>query len=502
MKSFNNYLLTHYPLLWNMRIHLVWPVILLLHLLFFIAGYMQIMYPESLNYYSLHAGEGTISLAVLSALLTGVLWLMFYFRNNAFKRFYPLPKGRLAAEAGLIFLTCLGLTTITASYQGGAYTHVRMLTASTNLRSEANITNLAQHFLPFDRTYFSSRSDCSYRDAGVRRYSDQSQTDAVVAEAAIDTLAMTEPATTFINADTFSYLHYCNSDVNVYSEAGIRSEQANDSIAKRWLINGRQDSVRMILADYLRLCKKYGAAYRFHPEEHVANVFGHVGFPVRYELMTNNYEPDPSSPEYANRLRYTDGPAFIENQTVSNAISATDTARRGWLDMPILLFFFYFSFGLALLIFSFRITALRTWFIAVIGANIWAAVFGVLLALVRLEHHMLLIFLMLAFAFLGVSVYLIGRRESKTRAGVLYLWSLWAFPAVIPALASWIERITSPASYYRDGVVGYVEEPAPVHDFIREHWLMISTGNVLLMVAVLLFLFIPLARKWQAMPEE
>lgn len=487
MKRLDNYLLTHFPLLWNLRLLYIWPAILLLHLLFWIAGYSSVSIPETLTYYSLEPGGGVISMATLCALLMLVLWLVFYFRNNGFKSFYPLAKGRLAAEFALLFITAIGLTTFTASYSGGVYTHVRAATHEVSLTDEANTSNLAHHFLPFSRQAFSTNEDCAYHPSrslpdSLRKGGDDYS----------DRRGVSIDAT-----DTFSFLHYCKDEYTYRKFKGLRTPAANDAIAKRWLYGGRKDSVAHVLSQYLKLCKKYGAAYRFDAVQGAAEVFATPGFLVRGEI---------GSSSSGTQLREESGlqappgdSVYIEEQRVSYALSAIDSARRGWLSWPGALFFLYFSLGIALLIFSFRTTSVLVWFIALIGTAVWMAIFGVLAAFMRGQDvGLMVLFIVLSLSFLVVSIVWIQRQRSKRNAGILLLWAFWSLPVLLPFTCELIKRLTPPHYYSHDNML----TRSPLYDWIEQHWRAINTGNLIFVLLMIFVLFIPLVRRWQAAPEE
>lgn len=488
MKRLHNYLLTHHPLLWNMRVHIMLPALLLLNLLFFVAGWSSISLPESLRWSALRAGSGVVSLAILCAILAGVLWLIFYLRNNAFKSFYPLKRGHLVAEAGLILLTCLLLTTPGFFYTAGTYSRMRQLTATTDLAHEMNTANLAAHFLPFSRASFSSSNDCA------NRTDDDEDRTYPMSSTAVDTATMGSAV------DTFSYLHFCYNEVFDKDVAGLRSARGNDSIAKRWLLAGRQDSVRRLLQEYLALCSKYGGGHRFDADRHVKEIFSRPGFPVRYEISNGAYAGYETSPDGtslpAGKLRDT----YIESGHLSEALRTIAEARQGWLDTGTIFFLLYWSLGMALLLFSFRITAVRPWFIALIGAGVWCAVFGVLGAFMGRAasgYGLAFLFVFLAIGFLITATVLINRREQKRNAGVSLLWAMWSLPAIVPTICSWIEHLYAPR-YYDTGSPNV----SPVYEWIRDSWPLIGYTNFVLYLLLLIVLFIPLARKWQAMPEE
>ena len=109
----------------------------------------------------------------------------------------------------------------------------------------------------------------------------------------------------------------------------------------------------------------------------------------------------------------------------------------------------------------------------------------------------------LTIVFLAVAISFISKRKEKGKAGVLYLWSLWAMPAFLPLLVGYIDEVTRPYDSIYDATTRtYITRPAPVHDWIHAHWDLIGYSNMLLIALLLLLLFIPLARRWQAMPEE
>lgn len=503
MQRLHNYLLTNHPLIWNLRLHLVWPAIVLLHLAFFLAGYFSVSFPQSVGWYALRAGSATVSMAFLMPMLLGVLWLVFYLRNNAFKSFYPLKRGRLAAEAGLIFLTCFGFTTFIPSFEEGSYSHMRSLTKDIDLVRETNVTNLAHHFIPFLRSSFASSNDCNYRRPDIEDAELRSQVE--------DSLRASLP-----EVDTFSYLHYCDSDVPLYNMPGARTVSENDTIAKRWLLAGRQDSVRMILQEYLALCRKYRADYNFNVDRHVRNMFAEPGFPLRYEVGRYNYSTDvnyaedvetvPVQPQEGPAANFDPKPtSYIIEQRVSEALEVIHEARDGWFSLSTALFIFYWTLALALLIFTFRITAVKTWFIALIGTGIWCAIFGVIgsaFSVLRSEDGLMGIFMLLSVGFQATAFYLIYQKQSKLKAGVLYLWGLWSLPFLVPLLFNVLQHITRPVDVYDPVRKLSVTPPAPFHDWIQDNWPLIGGGNIVFFLLMLALLYIPLARKWQAMPEE
>ena len=97
MKTFiyktNQYLLERYPTIWNTR--LVWMLLaaVTLHLLFFVFGFFTLTNPEMLQerrVTNLFFENGSIFLSVIISILVVVTWIIYMFKNNAFKNFYPI----------------------------------------------------------------------------------------------------------------------------------------------------------------------------------------------------------------------------------------------------------------------------------------------------------------------------------------------------------------------------------------------------------------------------
>ena len=77
---------------------LLLPLILLSHLVFFGLGFIMLTDEAMSNYYY-HLGDNFKELPLLLSFIIMVLlsigWLILLFRNNAFKRFYPVSRWQL-----------------------------------------------------------------------------------------------------------------------------------------------------------------------------------------------------------------------------------------------------------------------------------------------------------------------------------------------------------------------------------------------------------------------
>jgi magnesium-transporting ATPase (P-type) len=158
IRQLDTYFLLHYPQLWNLRIVWMAPAIIILHILFYIAGYVYFS-----DNTQLHGGAqisqhmvsfGDLVFSELVGILLIILWLVFYLRNNPLKSFYPLPRWYWVIEVSVVFTILLGCTTLYTSFARGYWDSIDHHTKRVDLTDEVNTLNLAYGLLPVsDRDY-------------------------------------------------------------------------------------------------------------------------------------------------------------------------------------------------------------------------------------------------------------------------------------------------------------------------------------------------------------
>ena len=116
------YLLERYPAIWNIQIVWLFPLILLAHLFFFGLGFVMLSDEAMSNYYY-YLGNNFKGLPMLLNFIIIVLllvgWLIYLFRNNAFKRFYPVSCWQLFWRFVVYFAVILGIISTGFSFMTG-----------------------------------------------------------------------------------------------------------------------------------------------------------------------------------------------------------------------------------------------------------------------------------------------------------------------------------------------------------------------------------------------
>jgi hypothetical protein len=120
--KFNQYLLEKYPTIWNTKI--VWMLLasVIIHILFFIIGYISHADPVALQKFDVrddYFEGGMIFIHLIISVLMIVGWLILMFKNNAFKNFYPSSKGKLFLQFLQYFVIIFASTTFFFSYMTG-----------------------------------------------------------------------------------------------------------------------------------------------------------------------------------------------------------------------------------------------------------------------------------------------------------------------------------------------------------------------------------------------
>ncbi|AUP80809.1 hypothetical protein [Flavivirga eckloniae] len=153
MKNFihktNQYLLENHPTVWNTKLVWVLSASLILHILFFIFGFLAITNPEILQEYgakSIFFENGTIFISIILSILILVVWLIFLFKNNAFKNFYPTSKTKLFKQFLIYLIITFFSTTFYISYNFGIKTYIATKYDDERVKKEIAITNAAALF--------------------------------------------------------------------------------------------------------------------------------------------------------------------------------------------------------------------------------------------------------------------------------------------------------------------------------------------------------------------
>jgi len=501
IKKINQYLILNYPQLWNTKVLWVGITLVVLHILFFIAGYMYFDDYAKLHYiYRIDSNmveSYNVGYSALCSFLVIIIWLVYYLRNNPFKSYYPLRKTYFITEFAILFFLFLGTITFYKSYAIGFSKAVLNKTADINFVEEANLTNIAYGFIPNHPVTYNSHNCCdsvTYRarlSAAITNAKDSSLEYYRLREAlnSFDSLAKNDHRYSLLN---FCEKNYWDDDTTLYSKEQIALTM------QQWLVSGNKAEVAKTLIRFKAMCDKYKIDYNIDIPAYAEYAFADKNFtPSHY--ISNNYRDD-----------YYEGDAVVYTNLTNNyqldwydierALSNIKLLRAETFSIEFWLANLYLAFCFVLLLFTFRLTSVRVWLTAfIVQFGIMIAV-GILSALIHEEGPVLLLLLIIAGGF--YAIYFGFRNRFKRVAGVSLIWFTWCMPFIGITLYGFLLKVFQPETRFDPITQSSYTIGNPIHDFLTEYmvWLMaayfvlafIYTGTVLASHY----------RKWMALPEE
>lgn len=504
LKKLNQKLISKYPLLWNTRVAFVIPAALIIHILFYLAGFLQPIKLTELWVYRYFSMEGVVTFSVLISALMIIGWLVLYLRNNPFKSFYTIGKAYLYYEFLLIFTVFFSTATFFFTYQQGLYNRIELVSREVVLEDDANAINLAMHFMAFDEGDFDIRYSCDSLRADYVRDSLEQLSKKNMSQVVQDSIAAVIEAieAEYQAVDTVeyekSYLHYCKQHIRFYnSTVTPLNEYELDAIAQRWLNEGHKDSIAAQINKFKALCTKYGIDHNINTEKQVAECFNdnrHTVMRILASSRNYNDEKNESKTVYSGY--------YANNYELTQAIEKVDEVRGGFWNNQLLLIILYYSLGMSIILFSFRTTRLKQWFMAIIGIGFLSVVISIVVLGFRNEEKAIPVLLLFIWVIvLFFTLRFINKQGPKTISGIFLNWVFWFMPFVLPLIFAIIYEATDTDCYaaYQQGLP--CPPDSPIHTWIRLNWDIINGSNIVL-ILLLLGVYIGLARKWQANPEE
>lgn len=490
LKKINQWLLTHWPLIWNTGAVWVLFCAALLHAAVYLLGWNCYTGLQEFNgYYSYrHRFEGVMWFSVFAIVLFIILWLIAYFRHNALKSFYPVNRFYLFKEFILVFTICSSVIMIIYSASAGLHHAVEYHTKDFDLKKDAQVLNTAACFLPYDREDF-ERSQCCDSQAVQYRRNDSlaflhaGKTDSCDLSPAVyeepeepeEYANYTAPVET-IQKKEYSYLYYCRI---VCFEDDLTQEQYHAK-ADRWITGEKRDSILQSLKAFNRLVARYRISDTINPEKYTAFCF----LDSIHSLPLANIDELSSINDINEKIQ---GITYYRSRPPMNSI-----------DVIVML---YISLVLSLLIFSFRITRLRTWIMSLVGVLLWVIILSAS-TMTRDENAFSNGIYVLTVLFGLGAVFLIRSGTLKTLGGMTFTWFMGIQVMTVPLVFWSVYSNTFQVRECVDHIMTVTYEQPPIHDWIMKNWTTIHLGNILLTFALMFFLLIPLAIKWQSNPEE
>lgn len=485
-------LLRNKPDTWSARTHLVVYYGLLFAITLFLIGFVVPNEPRNrTNIYT------WVTLVSIISLIAFIIWLIYLLRFNVFKRFGMVTPGDRIKTFFLYFIS-IGtmvswpfIPTITETIRANkAYSDKELI-------NDANAINIK--VLQLERDSIQLRWDketVTVRDTlpDYNEYLDAAadaveEVDSVVTAATnvyerrkrlIDTAQLRQRKFTTDSLQQLNdsvYVFYTCPEyqyVNPYSADGyskvflFTSKELYDRVLK----NYRRPDVKKIQSELKPLLDKYKTQEDTMYQSSYAS--------ERYNKGLDKYDLN-----------------IVENNIEHIAYKKYRWEKRHWPQY--MRIFYYTTFILALLVFIFRHTTVRTYFLTVLAGVLLSIVNGVLIALFRGEEIIVYIIGLIHFAvFLIVALWL-GKQKSRSLISGIALNLTIFFVAFIPLLLTRIVYVFLEKNYV------YKQTYTPFSDkYPNEqlHYLYAEIIGFIVFFFLVEFLFKQLYRKWYSQPEQ
>ena len=547
IKRIDKYLIENYPLIWNTKI--VWMVLILLgaHAIFYIAGFFSYNEPKDLNTYSLfykYFRNGAIWIGILFSILSFILWLNKYFKQNAFKSFYPKTNCSLYMEFVWIFIICFMNISFYISYTEGLRQRISNSITMAELEREVDIVNKGEVFtlrnsylynercVPvsvFDslvseeevlRLYVKNQVEHSYADewrnvnpANYLWYKDRlpqpyyTNVEFTVLLAAhfpnrvpvgigqkhlnttkesdIEEVVITEPLYDnyygYTTEGLNSLYNYC------YLPVAFHSDKDREYYAQHradLLQNEKKAEIETILNDYLALADKYEISYRFEDAKWIDYVYNPPYYFIDYDLSR-----DTDYDYYNDGYKKIDHIGYELAYCMDNLVES----KSNVISLESVLILLYLALFFSILIYTFRMTSLRIWLMSFVGAIVVMFIYGATIAFGFVigrggsETWMMSRILVFILIFWAITFYCLKIGKGKKTAGMFLNFGILTLPAILPLLTF----------IYQDKL----SYKHPHYEWISDHVAELFTINIGAFF-LLLLLVVPVIKKWKSLPEE
>lgn len=500
-KNIQDKLLISNPLLWNLKIVPFACIALVFHLIFFLIGYSNgevVFKNDSYNYYDSGLDTGIIIFfSVIISILITIVWLVLYSRNNAFKSFYPKSNFSLFKEFLYILLFTSLTSTFTLTYLYANDFRTRNYYTENEVAKKLEILSLSTPFIEgsfMESNYVSVLVDGQYKN---------------------------QPRENFQYRErTYNLSSLMNKRVETDAYYMTSSDSAMTFRVKNWLYENQKDSVKWVFTEFMKMAKEQNLKTNITAEKWFSLVYNYPKFEDYTIIKRSNSDNSYESYEVATAYDSTtvDVAVPVENvrQPSSSYYVPYNSLRTGYqeiarahenptINLDSLYFYLYFAIGLAIAIFSFKVTSGRNWLIAMVSLGIVSLITGIFSALsggtAFFVFYWLLFFGLLIHFFVTVSA-----RAGKGISGITLNQILWLFPSFVPILYFCILDIAKSTSHYYTSSGSYINgvqvaETFPKIDWIEDHFPEMMIANIGLII-LFIFLFSVQIKKWKGIAED
>ncbi|MCL1667184.1 hypothetical protein M2T82_03820 [Elizabethkingia ursingii] len=412
-------LLLKYPLLWNTKLIPMLVLGVVINAIYFLIGYMTgtVDFTETYQY---NDDITFFTFSVIISILALIVWLVFYFRNNSFKAFYPKGNNSLFYEWIHTFIIVLSLSSFYFFFQWGKVSHQRSYYSYQDIVAKGNLITQMDYFI--DAPFI--EGDLDSLQMGLKKDGSRIKENGYFYKDSVTILGKKYHKNALINRVVQD---------RYYDKFASVNPEPNDAIMKKLLADRNEAEIKKKFQNYFALVKALKLKTNLTPERLLAlNYHPETGY-MEYQLINPMYPQDVEARVVAATGEKTYSNFYVEQALLkSNFTTLQEAHSRPIIEKEFVIFIFYFSLVLSFLIFAFRATSGRSWLIALVALGILNIVFGLFNAITGGETYMVIMLL----TFGVIVAYLCSvfvNSKVKAHSGIFVCMFLFTFMWFVPA---------------------------------------------------------------------
>lgn len=526
LKKIQQYLLLHYPLLWNIRIVPVLLGAILINLFFFLIGLLSTEINFSTTYSFSYSDTSLIYFgSVISSILLLTFWLISYSKNNAFKIFYPKNSAKLYVEWLLIFIICMSIAIIPFSFYEGSVQKIKSYASEEETQKAIAILNTVDILIPETKNFYYQEYPDEIRPQYEIDATDDYPTDIAIAtdtvvlddsarEETLSSIEMVKPELTFPDYPDFrqlSLLNY-NGYNGLYFSYSDNLVIPNHQTVIQWLKNKDKEKIAGLMNDFLELEKKHNLTSNLSKDKWMQLVYKPNKYPVGdFNLISRS---NPNTEKYTS---YLDDDSYMSETSSGYYLNYTElsTAYREIWDVYhdgdseskahfFFMFTVIFALSLSLIIFSFRVSSGRSWLIAfvsialIIVGNAFLSLLFTISSKGDYGGFVLFVCVLLGVFIAVVSSIAskISSQQSKGKSIVYINHLIWLLPIVPVLITSLVYLLSEESCRYNQGHSGCL------HEFIADYLIELIWSNICLTFLTMWIFVRFILLKWKGLAED
>lgn len=509
MNKIQKYILTHYPIIWNIRLVPMLFLTLIMHILFYLIGYIFgntdfneiISYYHSSVYYSIYLPLLYL-LSIITATLILISWFVFYMRNNRIANYYPAKTKQMYGEWILIFIIIGSAVFIPYSLRLGLSDRALYI-INLNKADENKVIKTLQMTEVLIPNDIKPAIRCNIDS--LKHYANDSDS----AKLSV--------------SQTPSLLNYSDDSSYMYYEINNKNRNENILKVKQWLRDGQTDSIRALMNDFYQLLLKHNLVEdnTLKPDQWFERIYNPPYFNINHNniILRDSSEIDYKIDYNAVRKEiylpgtFSTDTIYVGNQEniddyvlniypvlqfnnlrdMYNRIITCTKDFKSRSEVPLLLFI---TVLISIFILSIRLTNTASWFKAFIicGIAFLSLTFMDLILIFDSGYHFILVplfGLILTITTVTNLCYKIMFSRSKGFSNVTANIFLWFIPLIILIIYFLLSILIDETRY------SYIHENEYVM-LLEKNLLWINLAfTIVIMYPVMAFL-----RRWKGLPDE